>query len=136
LAGRISVSRRVSPCSAVGCGVHGRMADGVRACRAVGVTVGVPRTATDGPPWTRLDARIGLPLVQPGPAGKHRHETARRRPIARCPVQPPLTVFLASHVGNLTAARRNLPRGCVVLSRALGVTPGGTRGTGGPGGSR
>src|SRR5438045_9013107 len=30
------------------CGVHGCMADGVRAGRAVGVTVGFARTATDG----------------------------------------------------------------------------------------
>jgi hypothetical protein len=29
------------------CGIHGRVADGVRAGRAVGVTVGFPRTATD-----------------------------------------------------------------------------------------
>lgn len=30
-------------------GIHGRMADGIRAAETVGVTVGLPRTATDGP---------------------------------------------------------------------------------------
>jgi hypothetical protein len=43
----------VTPCIAVyhhasmRCGVHGRIADGVRTGRAVGDTVGFPRTATD-----------------------------------------------------------------------------------------
>jgi len=40
-----------------GCrGVHGRIADGVRVCRAVGVTVGFSRTAADGPRQRRVPA--------------------------------------------------------------------------------
>jgi hypothetical protein len=42
---RITVCHGVSICR----GVHGRIADGVRTGRAVGDTVGFPRTATDGP---------------------------------------------------------------------------------------
>src|SRR6476660_5214901 len=36
-------------CASMCCGVHGRIADVVRAGCAVGDTVGFPRTATDGP---------------------------------------------------------------------------------------
>src|SRR5690349_4766196 len=39
----------LSRCRPSCCGVHGRIADGVRACRAVGDTVGFPRTAMDEP---------------------------------------------------------------------------------------
>ncbi len=82
LAGRIFMSRRVSPCRAVGCGVHGRMADGIRACRAVGVTVGVPRTATDGHGRTAMEAarrsasRWCSP-AQPESTGTRRHGAVR-----------------------------------------------------------
>ena len=38
----------LSRCGPSCCGIHGRIADGVRALRTVGVTVGFPRTATDG----------------------------------------------------------------------------------------
>jgi hypothetical protein len=41
----------------VRCGVHGRITDGVRGARTVSDTVGVPRTATDGPRWRRVAAR-------------------------------------------------------------------------------
>jgi hypothetical protein len=48
-------------------GVHGRIADGVRAGSAVGVTVGFPRTATDGVravpvPASHAALRRALPL--------------------------------------------------------------------------
>jgi hypothetical protein len=39
---------------------------------------------------TRLDARSGLALVEPGPPGKHRHQPTRHRPTACRPVQRPL----------------------------------------------
>src|SRR5690348_6345294 len=60
LAGRfllVTPCIKVCHCASMCCGVHGRIADGVRAGRAVGVTVGFPRTATDGPgggPLSRL----------------------------------------------------------------------------------
>src|SRR5689334_2221279 len=60
LAGRfilVTPGIKVCHCASMCCGVHGRIADGVRAGRAVGVTVGFPRTATDGPgrgPLSRL----------------------------------------------------------------------------------
>src|SRR5580698_11441968 len=44
----------LSRCRPSCCGVHGRIADDVRACRAVGVTAGFPRTATDGPSRRRV----------------------------------------------------------------------------------
>jgi hypothetical protein len=44
----------LSRCRPRCCGVHGRIADGVRACLSVGVTVGFPRTATDGPRRRRV----------------------------------------------------------------------------------
>jgi len=52
-------------------GIHGRMADGVRAPRTVGATVGSPRTATDRSRWLRVLARVrrsggpGLPNGRP-----------------------------------------------------------------------
>jgi len=45
------------------CGVHGRIADGVRAGRAVGVTVGFPRTATDGPRWRHIPPRFAAEIA-------------------------------------------------------------------------
>ena len=51
LAGRfllVTPCIKVCHCASMRCGVHGRIADGVRAGRAVGDTVGFPRTATDG----------------------------------------------------------------------------------------
>jgi hypothetical protein len=41
----VTLGRRRALC----CGIHGKLADGVRAARTVGVTVGFSRTATDGP---------------------------------------------------------------------------------------
>jgi 2-iminobutanoate/2-iminopropanoate deaminase len=56
LAGRFSVSRRVSPWIAVDRGVAASTDawDGFGAGSTVGVTAGFPRTATDGPRWRRL----------------------------------------------------------------------------------
>jgi len=60
LAGRfllVTPCIKVCHCASIRCSVHGRIADGVRAGRAVGDTVGFPRTATDGPgrgPLSRL----------------------------------------------------------------------------------
>jgi len=48
----VTVGRCAPPC----CGIHGQIADGVRAARTVGETVGFPRTATDGPRWGRVPA--------------------------------------------------------------------------------
>jgi hypothetical protein len=49
-------TRLTCGCRALCCGVHGHIADGVRAVRTVGVTVGFPRTGTDGPRWWRVPA--------------------------------------------------------------------------------
>ena len=79
-------------CESICRGVHGRIADGVRAGRAVGVTVGFPRTATDRPgqePFSRpqVGCRHHAPpggWHHPGRAGA----AAARGPAVREAVAP------------------------------------------------
>jgi hypothetical protein len=56
----------------------------------------------------RRDVRSVLTLAQVGPTGQRRHQTAGHRPIARCPVQLPLTALLPCHTGQLTGIGRGL----------------------------
>ena len=63
---------RVCHCASRCRGVHGRIADGVRAGCAVGDTVGFPRTATDGPGKRGLvPAQVRCRCHAP-PDGRHR----------------------------------------------------------------
>jgi hypothetical protein len=63
---------RVCHCASRRRGVHGRIADGVRAGRAVGDTAGFPRTATDGPGKRGLvPAQVRCRCHAP-PDGRHR----------------------------------------------------------------
>jgi hypothetical protein len=63
---------RVCHCASRCRGVHGRIADGVRAGCAVGDTVGLPRTATDGPGKRGLvPAQVRCRCHAP-PDGRHR----------------------------------------------------------------
>jgi hypothetical protein len=56
-------------CRSLCCGLHGHIADSVRAVRTVGDTVDFPRTATDRPRWQRVPGccyRVGTDGLQPG----------------------------------------------------------------------
>jgi hypothetical protein len=109
-------------CESICRGVHGRIADGVRAGRAVGVTVGFPRTATDRPgqePFSR--PQVGCRHHAP-PGGWH-HRGRAGAAAARGPAVPETVASAARGGSGPPAHSRGHPSGTAITECDLPGRP-------------